>query len=85
LIRFGRALGPCEESLAIRRRLSAAEPAVTGFVVDVSVSLQRVGNLRMAQSDVEGALKAPVPLPREGIAPTRPGYLNGRQAGQLHG
>ena len=50
------ALKAYEESLDIARRLAAADPAL--WAGDLSVSLERIGDVRVAAGDREGALKA---------------------------
>ena len=47
------ALAAYEESLAIRRKLAAADPGNAGWQRDVGVSLNRVGDMRLVAGDVE--------------------------------
>ena len=52
------ALKAYEEGLEITRRLMAADPSHAERARDVSVSLERIGDVRSARNDLEGALKA---------------------------
>ncbi len=45
-------------SLSIRRALASRDPGNAGWARDVSVSLNRVGDVRTAQGDLDGALAA---------------------------
>jgi len=51
------ALEAFEESLAVRRGLSASDPRNTQWQRDVSVSLDKVGGVRVSRGDVDGALE----------------------------
>jgi tetratricopeptide (TPR) repeat protein len=52
------ALAAYQESLAIRRKLAAADPGNAGGQRDVSVSLDSVGDVRLAAGDRAAALAA---------------------------
>ena len=52
------ALSAYEESLAVRRKLAAADPGNAGWQRDVSASLVKVGDVRLAAGDRAGALAA---------------------------
>ena len=47
-----------EEGLEIRRRLMAADPTNAGRARDVSVSLNRIGDVRSSRNELQGALRA---------------------------
>ena len=53
-----RALAAYEEGLEIRRRLAATDPGNTGWQRDVSVSLDRIGDLRLRAGETAAALAA---------------------------
>jgi len=55
---LGKALSSAEESLAISRRLAETDPGNTGWQRDVSVSLERIGDVRRRTGDVAGAEEA---------------------------
>jgi tetratricopeptide (TPR) repeat protein len=52
------ALAAYEESLAIMRKLAAADPGNAGWQRDVGVGLERIGDLQLAGGDAAGALGA---------------------------
>ncbi len=51
-------LRPIEEALAIGRKLAAADPGNAEWQRDLNVSLNRIGDVRLAAGDRAGALKA---------------------------
>jgi tetratricopeptide (TPR) repeat protein len=56
--RLEEALVACKESLAVGRRLAAADPSNTQWQRDVSVSLENMGRIRRAQGRLDEALVA---------------------------
>jgi len=52
------ALEAFEESLTVRRRLSASDPRNTLWQRDVTLSLDGIGDVRVSRGDLDGALKA---------------------------
>ena len=52
------ALAAYDESLKIARDLAARDPGNAGWARDVSVSLNKVGDVRRDQGDLTGALAA---------------------------
>jgi tetratricopeptide (TPR) repeat protein len=52
------ALAAYEESLGITRRLAAADPGNANWQRDLSVDLNKIGNVRLALGDRSGALFA---------------------------
>ena len=52
------ALAAYDEGLTIARDLAARDPGNAGWARDVSVSLDRVGDVRRDQGDLPGALAA---------------------------
>ena len=52
------ALAAFDEGLTIFRDLAARDPGNAGWARDVSVSLNKVGDVRVAQGDLPGALAA---------------------------
>jgi len=69
------ARAPLEQSVATLERLSASDPGNAGWQRDLSVSHNRIGDVRRAQGDLPGALQAyEASLEiREGLAASDPG------------
>ncbi len=52
------ALNAYRESLGVRERLAAADPSNAGWQRDLSVSHNKIGDVLLAQGDLQGALNA---------------------------